>query len=120
MNILVVEDNPTDLKLVSAVLQLSGHEVLGNATAEQALSELKGRKSQIILLDLKLPGMSGLEFARRVKADPATRHIVIIALTAETEVFGRREALEAGCDAYIVKPVDTRRLSDQITSIAAH
>ncbi len=120
MNILLVEDNPTDSKLLSAVLQLSGHRVLEKTTAEQALEELKARKPELILLDLKLPGMGGLELARLLKADPETRHIVIVAITAEVEASSRKDALEAGCDAYLVKPVNTRTLSDQIVSAAAH
>lgn len=121
MNILLVEDNPTDAKLLSAVLQLSGHRVLEKGTAEQAMEEIKAaRQPELILLDLQLPGMGGLELARRLKADPETRHIPIVAITAELESFSRKEALDAGCNAYIIKPVDTRMLSDQIASVAAH
>ena len=119
MNILVVEDNPVDLKLLSAVLQRSGHRVTEKTSAEQAMEDLKIRKRDLVLLDLKLPGMDGLELARRLKADSGTRHIVIVAITGETETFSRKQALGAGCDVYIAKPVDTRKLSDQLVRAAA-
>ena len=89
-------------------------------TAEQAMEEIKVRKPELILLDLQLPGMGGLELARRLKSDPEMKLIPIVAITAEIETFSRKEALEAGCDAYLVKPVDTRKLSDQVESAAKH
>jgi CheY-like chemotaxis protein len=115
MNILLVEDDPTDMKLLSAVLKSSGHRVLEKASAEQAVEEIKRRPPEVILLDLKLPGMDGLALARRLKQDAATRHIPIVAITAAAEQFTRDAALAAGCDAYIAKPVDTRKLSEQVT-----
>ena len=120
MNILLVEDNPTDAKLLTAVLQLGGHHVLGKRTAEQALEEIKSSYfPELILLDLKLPGMNGLELARLLKADPATQHIPIVGITAELESFSRQESLDAGCDAYVSKPVDTRTLNAQISRAGA-
>ena len=120
MNILLVEDDPTDSKLLSAVLKSSGHRVLEKASAEQAVEEIKARKPEMILLDLKLPGMDGLALARRLKQDPDTQHIPIVAITAAPEKFRKEEALAAGCDAYIVKPVDTRKLHEQIVGAAAN
>ena len=114
MNILLVEDNPTDLKLLSAVLNSSGHSVREQTSAEQAVEEIKARHPDVLLLDLRLPGMDGLELARRLKADPKTRPIPIVAITAAPELFSRQTALAAGCDAYFVKPVDTRKLSGEI------
>lgn len=120
MNILIVEDDPTDMKLLSAVLKSSDHRVLEKASAEQAFEEIKARHPEVILLDLQLPDMDGLTLARLLKQNPATSHIPIIAMTAAREKFSKEEALKAGCDAYIVKPVDTRKLSEQIVSIAAN
>src|SRR5436309_2449046 len=120
MNVLLVEDDPTDMKLLTVVLTSKGHHVLGRGSAEQAMEAIKTCMADVILLDLKLPGMDGLELARRLKADSATRHIPIVAITAAAEAFGKDEALAAGCDAYIVKPVDTRGLNDQIEFVAAH
>lgn len=119
MNILLVEDDPTDLKLLSAVLEASGHSVLEQISAEQAVDAIKARRPDLILLDLKLPGMDGLAFARRLKQDRDTQDIPIVAITAARERFSREEALAAGCDAYLPKPVDTRKLSEQIGSAAA-
>src|SRR5665213_1813965 len=103
MNILLVEDDPTDMKLLSAVLKSSGHRVLEKATAEQAFEEIKARHPEVILLDLKLPGMDGLALARLLKQNPATSHIPIVAMTAAREKFSKDEALAAGCNAYILK-----------------
>jgi len=119
MNILLVEDDATDMKLLSAVLKSSGHRVLEKASAEQAAEEIKSHQPEVILLDLKLPGMDGLALARLLKQNPATRHIPIVAITAAPEKFGKEAALAAGCDAYIVKPVDTRKLPQQVVSAAA-
>lgn len=119
MKILIVEDDPTDMKLLSAVLDASGHHVLGKNSAEEAAKEINRRQPEIILLDLKLPGMDGLALARLLKQNPATRQIPIVALTAALEKFSRADALAAGCDAFLVKPVDTRKLSEQVASIGA-
>ncbi|UUZ68912.1 response regulator [Polaromonas sp. P2-4] len=120
MNILIIEDDPTDMKLLSAVLKSGEHRVLEKGSAEQAFEEIKARHPEVILLDLKLPGMDGLTLARLLKQNPATSHIPIVAMTAAPEKFSKEAALQAGCDAFIVKPVDTRNLSKQIVSAAAH
>ena len=118
MNILIVEDDPTDMKLLSVVLDASGHHVLGKASAEEAAREIARRQPELILLDLKLPGMDGLALARIIKQNPATRAIPIVAITAAREKFTREDALGAGCDAFLLKPVDTRKLSEQVTRAA--
>ena len=119
MNIMLVEDDPTDLKLLSAVLHSSGHRVHGMNSAEQAVEEINACQPEMILLDLKLPGMDGLALARRLKTEPYTRRIPIVAITSAGEDYTRQKALNAGCDAYILKPVNTRELSDQVASVVA-
>lgn len=119
MNVLLIEDDPTDMKLLSAVLRSSGHRVLEWQSAERAIAEIKASAPHVILLDLRLPGMDGLALARLLKRDPETRDIPIVAVTAATEKFSREQALAAGCDAFIVKPVDTRRLCDQVAGAVA-
>jgi len=108
--VLVVDDNPENLKLVRVLLQTEGYEVLTAQDAEQALTLLKNTRPRLILMDLQLPGMDGLELTRRIKADPATRDIVILALTAYAMRGDEDKALAAGCDAYLSKPIDTQAL----------
>ena len=117
MKILVIEDHPTQLKLAHVVLSAAGHQVSDATAAEQAFAAIKADRPQIILLDLALPDMDGLTLARRLKADPATRDIHIVAVTAYPEEYSKAAALAAGCNAYIVKPINTRKLSDQLSAI---
>jgi CheY-like chemotaxis protein len=108
--ILIVDDNPTNLKLVRILLQGEGYDVRIAADAEEALEVLKGFHPRLILMDVQLPGMDGLELTKRLKANPDTREITIIALTAYAMKRDERRALDAGCDGYIAKPIDTRSL----------
>lgn len=117
MNIMLVEDDATDRKLLSAVLRTGGHRIVEQVSAEEAFVAIKASPPEVILIDLKLPGMDGLELARRLKADPETALIPVVAMTAATERFSREAALRAGCDAYITKPVDTRKLTGQVTGV---
>lgn len=120
MHVLVIEDEPTSLKLAHVILAAAGHEVADAGKAEEALELLKQDKPELILLDLALPGMDGLELARRIKSDPSTRDIVIIAITGYPDRFSRQEALSAGCDAYLVKPIDTNALPGVVARAAEH
>jgi len=118
MNILVIEDEPASRKLATLVLASGGHQVVDASSAEEAVKTVHHAQPEIILLDLALPGMDGLALARQLKNDSNTRHIPIVAVTSYPERFSRDEAFRAGCDAYIVKPIDTRALSGQIDAIA--
>lgn len=115
--ILVVDDNPTNLKLVADVLEFEGHTVMKAVDAEDALEKIKESPPNLILMDIALPGMDGLTLTRRLKSDPATRPIHIIALTAFAMKGDDQKALAAGCDGYITKPIDTRRLPGQVGEI---
>jgi CheY-like chemotaxis protein len=117
MKILVVEDQPNELKLALHVLSAAGFDVDHAMAAEQALAAIKEDRPTIILLDLSLPVMDGLTLARRLKADPATRDILIVAVTSYHEKFSRAEALAAGCDAYLPKPVSTRTLPATLAAV---
>lgn len=108
--ILIVDDNPQNLKLVRVLLSGEGYDVRAAASAEQALRELEGYEPRLILMDLQLPGMDGLELTRRLKADAARGHITIVALTAYAMKGDDQKALAAGCDAYVTKPIDIHQL----------
>lgn len=115
--ILIVDDNPANLKLAHVVLASAGYQITTAADAEEALDRLTALHPDLILMDLQLPGMDGLELTQRLKADPATRDIVIVAMTAYAMKGDAARAAAAGCDGYIAKPIDTRALPHQV---AAH
>jgi CheY-like chemotaxis protein len=109
--ILVVDDNPLNLKLTRVVLAGEGFDVRTAMDADETFAMLESFRPRLILMDLQLPGMDGLELTRRIKSDPNTAAIPIVALTAYAMKGDDRRALEAGCDGYITKPVDTRSLA---------
>jgi len=117
--ILVVDDNPTNLKLVSDLLAFDGYEVLNAMDAEEAQVVLTDSLPDLILMDIALPGMDGLTLTRHLKADARTRHIRIVALTAFAMKGDEQKALDAGCDGYITKPIDTRALPAEVAGILA-
>jgi two-component system cell cycle response regulator DivK len=108
--ILIVDDNATNLKLARVLLQGEGYDVRTAADAEDALRLLSTFKPRLILMDIQLPGMDGLELTRRLKADVDTRDIVILALTASAMKGDEEKARAAGCDGYIAKPIDIESL----------
>jgi CheY-like chemotaxis protein len=112
--ILIVDDNATNLKLVAYLMRANGYDVETALDAESALEALRMHRPEVILMDIQLPGIDGLELTRQLKADPSTRDIVIIAVTAYAMKGDQDKALLAGCDDYITKPIDTRALPEQI------
>lgn len=116
-NILVVDDNPTNLKLVSDVLEFEGYKMFKAADAEEAQMVIRQFPPDLILMDIALPGMDGLTLTRMLKANPVTKNILIVALTAFAMKGDDQKAHDAGCDGYITKPIDTRKLPDQIAEI---
>jgi len=117
--ILVVDDNHTNLKLVSELLAYEGHEIISATDAEEAQLVLNTVLPDLILMDIALPGMDGLTLTRHLKADSRTRHIRIVALTAFAMKGDEQKALDAGCDGYITKPIDTRSLPRDVAGILA-
>jgi len=117
--ILVVDDNPINLKLVCSVLESASYEVERAMDAEEAQAVIRDTACDLILMDVALPGMDGLTLTRLLKADPATRHIPIVAVTAFAMKGDDRKAMEAGCDGYIAKPIDTRKLPEQVAEVLA-
>jgi CheY-like chemotaxis protein len=115
--ILVVDDNAVNLKILRVLLTAEGYDVRTAADAEEALRALASCRPRLILMDLQLPGMDGLELTRRLRADPAWQAIPIVAVTSYAMKGDEQKALEAGCDGYVAKPVDTRALP---RVVAAH
>jgi len=114
--ILVVDDNKTNLKLVSDVLECEGYRILKASDAESAQEIIGTTPPDLVLMDIALPGMDGLTLTRHLKADDATRHILVVALTAYAMKGDDARAREAGCDGYITKPIDTRTLPGAVAA----
>jgi CheY-like chemotaxis protein len=115
-SILIVDDNTQNLKLARVVLANEGFDVHTASNAEDALQLLRTVTPRLILMDIQLPGMDGLELTRRLKADPATRAVRVIALTAYAMKGDDEKAFAAGCDGYITKPIDVERLPGVVRS----
>jgi CheY-like chemotaxis protein len=113
-SILIVDDNQANLKLARVLLEGEGFDTRTAVDAEEALDALQNFKPDLILMDIQLPGIDGLELTRQLKARPATKDIRIVALTAYAMKGDEQKARDAGCDGYITKPIDTRTLSDTI------
>lgn len=112
--ILVVEDNQDNREMVVKVLKFNGYQVVEAVDGEEAIEKVKAEHPDLILLDIFLPKMDGYEATRRLKGDTSLRNIPIIALTAHAMKGSMEEALAAGCDGYISKPIDVRELPKQI------
>ena len=109
---LVVEDNPVNLELVTALLEEQECEVLVAMTGDAALHLLRESHPDIVLLDVQLPGMSGYQVTRLIKADPALADIPVVALTAHAMANEDVRARDAGCDAFLTKPIDIRAFKE--------
>jgi CheY-like chemotaxis protein len=112
--ILLVEDNEMNRDMLSRRLARNGFEVVVAVDGEQAVTMASAEKPDLILMDMSLPVMDGLEATRHIKAAPSTRSIPVIALTANALVEDRERALAAGCDDFDTKPVELPRLLEKI------
>jgi two-component system, cell cycle response regulator DivK len=117
--ILIVEDNPRNLKLARDVLDHNGYHVLEATTAEDGLVLARERHPQLVLMDVGLPGMDGVEALVRLRADPATAGIPVAALTAFAMKDDRERFLAAGFDAYLEKPLDVRAFPREVERLLA-
>jgi CheY-like chemotaxis protein len=117
--ILVVDDNLANLKLAGDLCECEGYEVDRAQSAEGALEALARNRPDLILMDLALPGMDGLTLTRHLRAHPETRNIPVVALTAFAMKHDEERAREAGCDAYLAKPIDTRALPGLLARLLA-
>src|SRR4029077_3187834 len=112
--ILVVDDSAVNLKLAAAVLRGDGYRVLLASNAEQALMMLRTTLPDLVLVDIQLPGMSGLDLTRHLRQESRTRELLVVALTASVTQGCEQQAYEAGCDGFISKPIDTRTLGPRL------
>ena len=118
MKILLVEDNEMNRDMLSRRLLRRGYEIVFATDGQQAVDKAKSESPALILMDMGLPVVDGWEATRRIKADPATGHIPVIALTAHAMAADRDKALDAGCDDFDTKPVDIVRLVGKIEALA--
>ena len=112
--ILVVDDNETNQKLACDVLGFDGFEVLRASDASEASRVIAERRPDVILMDIQMPGVDGLTYTRQLKSDETTRHLVIVAVTSSAMIGDEERARQAGCDGYISKPIQSRRLGAQV------
>jgi len=117
--VLVIEDNPANLKLATLLLEKAGHTVLSAVDAETGLTLARAEQPDLILMDIQLPGMDGLAATTLLKKDPLTAALPIIALTAMAMREDHQKAHEAGCDAYITKPLRYKDLYAAIVRLLA-
>ena len=117
--ILIIEDNLFNLEPATDLLEADGFAVHSARTAEGGLRKAREITPDLVLMDFGLPGMDGLAATKKLKADPATRHLVIVGLTANAMKGDKDIALGAGCDAYLTKPIHTRTFAETITALIA-
>jgi two-component system, cell cycle response regulator DivK len=111
-SVLVIEDNPVNLELVTAILEEEGCQVLAAEAPAVGLRLAAAERPDLIVMDVQLPGMTGYEAMRRLKADPATAVIPVVVVTAQAMRGEEVKARQAGCDAYLTKPLDARAFRD--------
>ena len=115
--VLIVEDNPRNLKLVRDVLNHVGYRTLEAETAEDGLELARAEHPSLILMDVQLPGMDGLQALAHLRADPRTADIRVVAVTAFAMKQDRERCLEAGFDCYLEKPIDVRELPRRVAEL---
>ena len=115
--ILIVEDNPKNLKLVRDTLQVKGYRTIEAGTGEEGVQLARDQHPALVLMDIQLPGISGVEAFRQLRADPTTRAIPVIAVTASVMAQERQKVMAAGFDGFQGKPISVRELLDTIRQI---
>ena len=115
--ILIVEDNPKNLKLVRDTLQVKGYRTLEAGTGEDGVQLAREQHPALILMDIQLPGISGVEAFRQLRADPVTRAIPVIAVTASVMAQERQKVMAAGFDGFQGKPISVRELLDTVRQL---
>ena len=117
--ILLVEDNEMNRDMLSRRLVRSGYEVVMAVQGEEGVALARSAAPDLVLMDMSLPVLDGWEATRRLKSDPATRGIPVVALTAHAMSGDRERCLAAGCDEYLTKPIDRARLLECLADFMA-
>lgn len=115
--VLIIEDTPANMKLARVILEKAGHRVLQAETAQDGIALAQRAHPDLILMDIQLPGMNGLDATRALKSDAATAAIPIIAMTAFAMKGDEERIRAAGCDGYLAKPIHYRELLDAVVAI---
>lgn len=115
--VLLVEDNPHNRKIFSGMLVHAGYAVVEAEDGHQALAAVEKALPDVILMDLSIPGVDGWEVTRRLKADPRTQKVPIIALTAHAMRGDEERARAAGCDHYLAKPISPKKVVEEVRKI---
>jgi CheY-like chemotaxis protein len=115
--VLVVDDHPDGCESLSLLLQLDGHQVATAQDGESALIRGRDFRPDVILLDIGLPGMSGLDVARLIRQDPALRDVLLVAITGYGQDQDRRRCHEAGFDLHLIKPVDPNIIREMLANL---
>ena len=115
--ILIVEDNPKNLKLVRDSLQVKGYQTIETETGEEGVRLAHERRPALILMDIQLPGINGVEALRQLRADPMTTTIPVIAVTASVMTDDRTRIMAAGFDGFHGKPISVRQLLATVREI---
>jgi len=106
--VLVIEDNALNMKLVRSLLKMGNYDIIEAVDAETGIQLARECKPDLILMDIQLPSMDGLNATRIIKEDPSLKDVIILALTSYAMEGDDKKAREAGCDGYIIKPIDTK------------
>lgn len=117
LTILIIEDTPANTRLFTVILSAAGYQVLAVTTAQEGIALARTAQPDLILMDIQLPTMNGLEATIRLKADPMTASIPIIAVTAFAMKGDEEKIREAGCDDYLSKPVRYQALLQAISRV---
>ena len=115
--VLIVEDNERNLELVRDILQAKGYGTLEAGTAEEALKIARTRAPDLILMDIQLPGMGGIEGMRALRAEPSTARIPVVAITASVMLADREQIMRAGFDGFIEKPITVKSFLEVVEDV---
>jgi len=115
--ILIVEDNPLNMRLIEMVLGIKNYTLLKAISGEEAVDVAIRERPNLIIMDINLPGITGFEVSKKLRKNPVFNHTPIIAITAYAMKGDKERIIEAGCDAYLSKPIDTRELPGKVTEM---